>query len=158
VRQLGLNGLHITSKIIPQWFWCTFEQIENPQTTGVNMKLAMAPEVQKTNKEAQAAFAGTKWAYYQLDGVQTAYTQDPDASPCIVSAQSPCLANTQIETYFQGSSSCITCHSLASIGPKGARFNLWNYSGGNQQGYVGNPPQMSSYVPLDFVWSMREAH
>ncbi len=27
-RVVGLNGLHITSKILPQWFWCTFEQIE----------------------------------------------------------------------------------------------------------------------------------
>ena len=46
-RIVGLNGLHISSKALPQWIWCTFEQIENPQTTGVTMKLPIAPAVQQ---------------------------------------------------------------------------------------------------------------
>lgn len=155
---LGLTGLHITSNVVPQWFWCTFEQTENAETTKVKLKLPIPAAVQQSNAAMQKAFAGTFWAYYQLDGVQMNYIQHPDAAACPQDSEASCLANTQIETYFQESSSCITCHSLASIGPKGSRFNFWNYAGGNQQGYMGKPPSMRSYVPLDFVWSLREAH
>jgi hypothetical protein len=157
VRKVGLSGLHISSKALPQWVWATFEQIEDPQTTGVNLLLPIPAAVQQSNRQMQAMFAGTEWAYYQLDGVQTAFVQDPDASACPGKAKAPCLANTQIETYFQASSSCITCHSLSSIGPGGSRFSFWRYTGGNQKGYMGNPPPLRSDVPLDFVWSMREA-
>jgi hypothetical protein len=157
VRVVGLNGLHITSKVLPNWLWCTFEQIENSKTTPVKLELPIAPEVQKVNQHMQAAFRGTKWAYYRLDGVQTAYADNPNAADCIVNAKDSCLANSQIETYFQGSSSCITCHALASIGPGGARYSLWSYRGGDQQGYMGSPPPLKQDVSLDFVWSMREA-
>jgi len=157
VRVVGLSGLHITSKSLPDWFWCTFEQIENSKTTPVKLVLPIAPEVQKVNQGMQAAFRGTKWAYYRLDGVQTAYANNPDAANCIVNAKDSCLANSQIETYFQGSSSCITCHALASIGPGGKRYSLWSFRGGNQQGHMGSPPPLKQDVPLDFVWSLREA-
>ena len=156
-RVVGLNGLHITSKILPQWFWCTFEQIENPQTTPITLKLPIATDVQLLNTDMQRAMAGLKWAYYRLDGVQTADANDRNAANCIVDSKYSCLANSQIETYFQGSSSCLTCHSTASIGPDGKRYSLWTYRGGNQQGHMGSPLPMKSYVPLDFVWSMREA-
>jgi hypothetical protein len=156
-RVLGLNGLHITSKILPQWFWCTFEQIDNPITTPAKLDLPIAADVQLLNKEMQRAMAGMKWAYYRLDGVQTAEANDRNAANCIADSKYSCLANSQIETYFQGSSSCLTCHSTASIGPDGKRYSLWTFRGGNQQGHMGSPPQMKSYVPLDFVWSMREA-
>jgi hypothetical protein len=156
-RVVGLNGLHITSKVLPQWFWCTFEQIENPATTPITLKLPIATDVQLLNKEMNRAMAGMKWAYYRLDGVQTADANDPNAANCIVDSKDSCLANSQIETYFQGSSSCLTCHSTASIGPDGKRYSLWTFRGGNQQGHMGSPPPMKSYVPLDFVWSMREA-
>jgi hypothetical protein len=156
-RLVGLNGLHITSKALPQWFWCTFEQIENAQTTPITLKLPIADAVQQSNKTMQAGLAGTKWAYYRLNGVQTEFVKNPEAASCIDNPGGTCLANSQMETYFQGSSSCITCHSRASIGPNGTRASLWNYVGGNQQGFVGTPPPMKSYVPLDFVWSMREA-
>jgi hypothetical protein len=89
--------------------------------------------------------------------VQTDFVQNAASPSCTVNPQVSCLANTQIESYFQGSSSCVTCHKLASIGPKGSRFNFWTYTGGDQQGYMGNPPSMQSYVPLDSVWSLREA-
>ena len=157
VRVVGLSGLHITSKFLPDWFWCTFEQIENSKMTPVKLELPIAPEVQRVNAVMQAAFRNTKWAYYRLDGVQTSYANNPDAANCIVNAKDSCLANSQIETYFQGSSSCITCHSLASIGPGGKRYSLWTFRGGDQQGHMGSPPPLKQDVPLDFVWSLREA-
>ena len=77
-RVVGLNGLHITSKILPQWFWCTFEQIENPTTTPAKLILPIAEDVQLLNKDMQRAMAGLKWAYYRLDGVQTADANDAE--------------------------------------------------------------------------------
>jgi hypothetical protein len=62
------------------------------------------------NKDFQQSLAeiNAKWQYYALMKVQTAYVD---------AAKQPILSsNTQMETYFQGKSSCISCHNLASIG------------------------------------------
>ncbi len=152
---VGLTGLHITSKALPNWIWITFEQIENPITTGVKPLVPIDPAVATVNAQMQAALAGTPLAYYQLMGVQTEYT---------ASGQPTLLANTQIETTFQKSSSCITCHQRASISTgKVARLDLFSMKAGNLAGYVGEPdlapfgPGSNQYTALDFVWSMREA-
>jgi hypothetical protein len=104
-----------------------------------------------------------------LRGTQTDYL-DEDGRAAL-------LANSNIERGFQLSSSCITCHSLASVGPlqrdedgismqrvkflreayfvDGVRF------GG--KGYVGTPPDSLFQLPdgrmqrSDFVWSMIRA-
>jgi len=152
---VGLTGLHITSKLVPQWAWITFEQVDNAETTGVTAKLPIDPAAAAANQRFQQALAGTPLASYRLMGVQTAFTDG--GKPTL-------LANTQIETYFQTSSSCITCHALASIGPSAKpRFELFHLVAGNLEGYVGDPPAApfgpgpDQYVKLDFVWSMREA-
>lgn len=85
---VGLTGLHITSKALPNWIWITFEQIENPITTGVKPLVPIDPAVATVNAQMQAALAGTPLAYYQLMGVQTEYT---------ASGQPTLLANTQID-------------------------------------------------------------
>jgi hypothetical protein len=147
----GLTGLHITSKALPKWLWTTFEQIDNPTTTGATLALPIAPEVQASNAAMQKAFAGTRWAYYRMNGVETSF---------IDRAQKPALlASSQMETRFQLSSSCITCHSLASIGPaSNPRFNPFQIAPGGLSGYVGLPPAFPADMkPLDFVWSMRRA-
>ena len=152
---VGLTGLHITSKLVPQWAWITFEQVDNAETTGVTAKLPIDPAAQAANEKFQQALAGTPLASYRLMGVQTAFTD---------AGKPTLLANTQIETYFQTSSSCITCHALASIGPSSKpRFELFHLVAGNLEGYTGDPPAApfgpgpEQYVKLDFVWSMREA-
>jgi len=150
---VGLTGLHITSKALPNWFWVTFEQNENATTTQTKHTLPIAPDVAAANATMQRLFAGTVWQYYRMDGYQTGYG----------AADKPTLlANSQMETNFQSSSSCMTCHSLASIGalkPGPPRFPFFN----NMQGYTGAPPTApfgsgpGQFTPLDFVWSMREA-
>src|ERR1035441_5981316 len=116
--RIGLTGLHITSRVVPDWVWMTFEQVENPTAAyksflgqkgaslgpNPNSDSNLAP----INQRWQQKLAGTKWQYYKLIKVQTKFAD---------SSNQPVLSgNTQMETYFQANSSCITCHRLASIG------------------------------------------
>ena len=152
---VGLTGLHVTSKALPSWFWATFEQVDDARTTNASLVLPIAPEVAASNDAMHTAFAGTRWQYYSLDGTQTAFVD---------SAQAPTLlANSQIETGFQRSSSCITCHALASIGPSSnPRFNFFQLKPGGMAGFVGAPPTApfsagGEFRTLDAVWSLRRA-
>ncbi len=151
---VGLTGLHIASKVLPKWFWVTFEQTENAATTKTKLNLPIPPDVAAGNAKMQRLLGGTFWQYYMMDGYQTEF---------LAAGKPTLLANSQIETNFQSSSSCITCHALASIGaannPGGARFAFFK----NFQGYIGAPPTSpfgpgpQQYTQLDYVWSMREA-
>jgi hypothetical protein len=146
----GLTGLHIISRVLDNWFWATFEQVDNATTTGMNLKLPIDPAVQRSSAQMQQAFAGTRWQFYQLNGVQSDFTAGGAPTR---------LANSQIESHFQLTSSCITCHSLASAGPpSNLRVGFW--IGADAQGYVGASPfarLSKGNVPLDFVWSLRRA-
>ena len=94
----GLTALHLTTKDLPNWLWATFEHVGNPAAELPDNDRAGIPE----------ALKATKWANYRLRGTQTDFS-DSAGQPTI-------LANTQIETGFQQTSSCITCHSRATIG------------------------------------------
>lgn len=101
----GLTAMHITTKDLPNWLWATFEHEDNP-----------LPELSDNDRVGQPSeFKGTKWEHYRLRGTQTDFT-DSTGQPTL-------LANTQIEQGFQQSSSCITCHSRATIGDPQAANN-----------------------------------
>ncbi|HWT65948.1 MAG TPA: hypothetical protein VN151_07515 [Terracidiphilus sp.] len=168
--RIGLTGLHITSKVVPDWVWITFEQVDNPTATykwflgqkgaalgpNPNFDTSLAP----LNREMQQDLAPTKWQYYALMKVQIAYI-NPSNQPILMS-------NTQMETYFQSNSSCISCHNLASIGKpqnstQGLRLNVFY----PLQPYIGTIDFQSianqqfpgeSFKAMDFVWSLRNAH
>ncbi|MGD9922979.1 MAG: hypothetical protein AB7V13_16295 [Pseudorhodoplanes sp.] len=116
VRPFGLVGLHIITKDIPNWFWATFEHVENPQAS-VGSLDRHSPAGKGYPPEAE----GTVWQYYRLRGTQTDFVT-PTGRPTV-------LANTQIEGSFQESSSCITCHARASIG---RRLDNIRVDGGRQ--------------------------
>ncbi|MCB9608732.1 MAG: hypothetical protein H6716_19240 [Polyangiaceae bacterium] len=149
----GLTGLHIISKALPNWVWATFEQVDNAKTTEAKLLQPIAPDVAAANAKMQQALQGTVWANYQLIGVMTEPVAD--GKPVI-------LANSQMETGFQSTSSCLTCHSTASIGPDdNPRFQFFKPG---FQGYVGEPPsqpfdaaQGGKFTRLDFVWSLKRA-
>ncbi len=103
---MGLTGLHIITKALPQWVWITFEQVNNEKCTQVKRLQPIPQNIASVNAQMQKALAGTKWKNYELVGVQTSAM---DGSTPVV------LANTQIETAFQTRSSCLTCHAIASI-------------------------------------------
>jgi hypothetical protein len=177
----GLTGLHIASKVIPNWFWTTFEQVDNQSTTRAPATVFIPPDVQKVNDEVHAALPATSvWRFYNMRGVTTAFT-NPDGTAAI-------LSNTQLETAFQRSSSCITCHRLSTRGSGSeGRLGFFQNTSSGIQGYVGAPSDPSNkyldpfgtpvcydpsrivfnncktpnptlvYKTLDYVWSLREA-
>jgi hypothetical protein len=103
-----LTGFHVITKDLPNWFWCDFEHVDGLMTVNGDQ----AAELDSTDLARAGgphpSTTGTKWANYRLRGVQTDFT-DTFGRPTI-------LANTQIEKGFQQTSSCITCHSRATIG------------------------------------------
>lgn len=127
---VGLVALHIASKIIPNWHWSTFEQIDNPGLAdyiGVHDSFGMRPtdiwpnrgtnqgysEVGVLTDELMAMMKAHRLSpalskYYRLKGAQTDFT-DRTGRPTIV-------GNSITEAGFVSTSSCITCHARASTG------------------------------------------
>ncbi len=176
----GLVSIHITSRVLTKWFWATFEHIDNrgQKHAGDDGWLLPSrdrfacdqPPYDCERAPVNIGLEGTKWEYFLLRGTQTDY-YDENGSASL-------LANSNVERGFQLSSSCITCHALASMGPilpdssmqrvaflpsspllqlKGANF------GG--KGYVGTPDTNLFKLKdgkvmkqTDFAWSLSEAN
>jgi hypothetical protein len=167
----GLTAIHITTKDLPNWFWTTFEHVDNAKRTGAE------PWILPTYDAAAGpngypeglGVEGTRWANYRLRGTQAEFANSI--------GQPTLLANSQIEKGFQTSSSCITCHARATIGPKTGRvanrLSIFEQDYGDVTvGSVGIPDQglftkktsddtvtgKLNYLQLDFVWSLGRAH
>ena len=157
VGRAALTGMHITSKALPEWAWITFENVNNYKYTTSTIELGIPAEVQAVNEQIQPLLQekGSKYANYELVGTQIGYNQ-----PTL-------LANSQIESHFQRTSSCITCHAFASIATQNTgpfRLSFVDTTGGNLSYYVGELPQetldqieQKEFIPMDFVWSLRLA-
>lgn len=182
----GLVALHIASKDLPNWFWATFEHVDNgasPDLHSGNPPLqdrfacgAVRPDCNRA--PAGVGLEGTVWANYRLRGTMIRFTDDR-GTPLV-------LANSKLESRVRPDhSSCITCHSRASIGlDNGQAVRLPIFADGASDdaamghdgsvlrtGYIGlpqaswfsGPSQGSSsgsgraFAPLDFVWSLRNA-
>jgi hypothetical protein len=165
IARIGLTGLHVISKVLPNWYWMTFEQVDNATTTfkyrlgeksdavgpNTNYDEALDP----VNKLWQQALTGTKWRYYALMGTQTQFVNS--------SQQATVLGSTQMETYFQPNSSCISCHKLTSIGPMTNPrlkifYPLMPYTGvvTFQQVATEQYPGQT-FKEMDYAWSFRNA-
>lgn len=124
----GLVALHIITKDLPNWTWATFEHIDNECLTDAenNPKLKSIDKYGRNSdgsvsKELKNDFIKNglpeKWyEYYRLRGTQTDFTS-PTGEDII-------LANTYIESGFELTSSCMTCHAKASVGAKLTRQQL----------------------------------
>ena len=145
----ALAGLHISNKLLPTWVWITFENVYNDQFTRAKLELPVPEAVQAANQAHQQRLqaAGSVFANYRLNGVQTAYTE-----PGFLGASTPALlANSTLESAFQSRSSCVTCHGTAAIHPDGRYFDAGTP--------IGAPADLHAqgFAPLDFVWSMKRA-
>lgn len=175
----GLTALHITTKDLPNWFWATFEHVDNPDLAGNEPWLLTSRDTFACKGEATSecnlpakgiGLEGTKWENYRLRGTQIEFT-DARGTPTL-------LANSHPEEGFQETSSCITCHSRASIGRIGgqiARLSIFDLSQGERltqigsvRGYVGVPQHAwfiadtsvgpkRLFVQQDFVWALARA-
>src|SRR6185437_11715484 len=76
----GLLGFHITSKDLPNWFWATFEQRENPYRCKVN-GCSDTFGLDKSMNNPSSALIGLlqqhnvppEWLNYRLTGTQTSF-------------------------------------------------------------------------------------
>lgn len=102
-RPFGLAGIHIITKDIPNWFWTTFEHVDNPEAN-----IGALDSYSPGDKGYPPEVEGTVWRFYRLRGTQVDFVTST-GRPTI-------LGNTQIEGSFQGTSSCIACHARATIG------------------------------------------
>jgi hypothetical protein len=161
----ALVGIHISSKLYPNWLWATFEPQDkrtNPNRCNPSLynacldpwgsKPAKSTGAKtKTTPKLQALFkaAGSKldksFQNYRLVGTQTQYNQ-PTAS-------NGNLGNSFVEFNAQVSpyqASCITCHSYAQRNAAGKTPPGGPLPGANS---VGLPtPLPEGYKPLDFSW------
>jgi len=154
VGRAALSGMHIITKPVPQWFWVTFENVYDAQYTFAHNELPMSDSTKQANAIYQPALKnqGSIFANYQLTGTQWQFLDPSSGQPIL-------LANSQIETAFQRSSSCATCHSTSSYSVKDGYFNMVKEQDGGITYYTGNPPtdKMTGYDSLDFVWSLKRA-
>lgn len=160
-KTYGLVALHIITKDIPKWFWCSFRQLDGP-----------TPQIPSVDNFGRpSTLNGTKWQHYELSGTQTDFT-DALGRPTL-------LSDPHIESTFE-KTSCITCHAFANIGapstrPLGDRFPFFAFADPStpvppdatldpeSRLPIGNPPAsvffadaaktQQQYVQLDFVFS-----
>jgi hypothetical protein len=165
-RLYGLDALHIARKDLGSWFWATFEHVDN-RTRGDDEgwqlpsrdTFACRNEAADCNAAPRGiGLADTVWNYYRLRGTLVRFV-DTQNRPLL-------LANSDLEAGMQTSSSCITCHSRASIGRVAGTpmrlpiFESTDSEHSTRRGYVGLPRAewFAQFQPLDFVWSLAKAH
>jgi hypothetical protein len=173
---VGLVSLHVASKVIPNWAWMTFEQVDNlgrcdyigchdsfgqtPFNVPTSQTLGKAyPPGMLTNGVLQLFAAGginPEWTFYRLKGTQIDFTT-PTGAPTL-------LGNSVTEAGFVPTSSCMTCHARATINSQqsslqvflqtqsltsanGAPDPAW-YTSADAQG-----PQ-TLYAQTDFLWEL----
>ena len=133
---LGLVAMHIVSKDVPNWFWCTFEHVDNPgrgDYIGSHDSYGAEPahipsrtdklfQTYPAEKQTAALLAllgkngftgawGAQWQHYRLKGSQIDFT-DPAGRPLL-------LGNSVTEAGFVPTASCITCHARAAVTARG---------------------------------------
>ena len=117
----GLVALHITTKDLPNWFWATFEHVDNKKagrvSEGIDLDGWQLPSVDRfactpdrvgcEEIPKSIGLEGTKWANYRLRGTQVDY-QNSLGEPTL-------LSNSVLEKGLQ-KSSCVSCHAKAAAG------------------------------------------
>ncbi|WP_218511785.1 hypothetical protein [Variovorax sp. dw_308] len=173
----GLVSLHIITKDLPDWFWADFGHIDcETRQNACNIdgqEPALTLPVDSTTRGPGATAGkdgvrketeGTVFKNYILRGTQTDFTT-AQGEPTI-------LSNPVIENGFQ-TSSCMSCHARAGIGPRLIGLDGKPFAGRNilnpgdptlgpmnpallgaGDGAAGNPPNRTIlYLQTDFVWS-----
>lgn len=171
----GLVALHIMTKRLGNWTWATWEWVGNagrcdyigchdefgvtpsdvaPQTPlgGSYPPGTLTPALQA---KFTAAGLSAEWQNYRLKGSQTMFTD--------TTGRATLLGNSITEAGFVSSSSCITCHGIASVDNTGRINPTFGFT---SSGDSSNGPLLPSmfwngttlkYMPVDFVWAFANA-
>ena len=152
VGYAAMSGLHVVNKLNPAWVWTTFENINNSKYTVTNDTPA-APMTNSTGPTAAAKPVNASFqannptlSKYELIGVEYKPIKQV-------------LANSQLESAFQNTSSCLACHSTAAYSNNDGYFNFaLNQGGGIVYPTAPLPASdFNGYKKLDFVWSLKRA-
>lgn len=128
----GLVAMHISTKALPNWFWSTFEWVDNAgrcDYIGCNDCFGVTPANTPSYSDAfgktypggaltpallamfqKSGFTGdwgAQWQNYRLKGSMTEFT-DSMGAPVLV-------GNSVTENGFVQTASCMTCHSRAAV-------------------------------------------
>jgi hypothetical protein len=161
-RTYILVAMHVITKDLPFWFWASFvhkDQDKDPGTAYVAPLVAEQP--------IPSVLKGTPFENYRLIQEQV---QEPNGKlvPDGKGAQldwvtrvgeGTVLGNPNIESGFEQQSSCINCHSHASIGRASNGSLAYNKIPLNV-GVVNNGDFLVNgtvFYPLDFLWSLQNA-
>ena len=160
---VALVALHITTKLVPNWTWATFEHWKNPgrcDDEGCRDTFGAAQPVVAANQKPEHGYdkcapseslrrlfaeAGVAdiWLNYCLKGTQIVFT-----NPVL-------LGNSVIERINAGipikNSSCITCHAFASFDATGTP----NFAA-LQKNPVGpfTSKDLGTFATADFIWGI----
>lgn len=182
---VGLNAFHVVSKALPNWFWSTFEHVDNPgrcDAIGCRDAFGSDPAFVPPHRRPGAPYppgnltqelqtllgsAGLDevWKLYRLKGTQVDFT-DALGRPNL-------LGNSVLEPYFEATSSCMTCHTRAAVSNNttSGKSSLSVLSSVSPlQGHVGTPDPawfQTSHSTLpegaanivwrtDFLWELTE--
>lgn len=155
-RLWGLTALHVTTKILPGWFWATFEHVENPGYAIVAHPDPFGldggqPSRALVDLMTAGGLDASIWRHYRLDGTQTEYTER-DGAPVV-------LGNSIIEAGFTAASSCRTCHVRSTIGEGATRLSFEPLVGTPDPAWFVTPshPPTPRYLRLDYAWSLARA-
>lgn len=164
----GLVALHITTRDVPNWFWATFEHVDNPRRgkdlpsrdrfglTGTRPSPALLAMFKR-------AGLGPEWTHYRLEGAQVDFV-DRSGKPILV-GNSEIEGNVDLNRNGMRTSSCITCHARSALNRDG-RYLLPNksedprvvsYVGKVDPSWFTDQTGKKSFMKRDFVWSLEEA-
>lgn len=170
----GLVSLHIITKDLPNWFWATFEHKDNECLSEAE-KNPLLKSVDTYGKNPDGTISkelkgdlikngmSDKWHNYVLRGSQIDFTSS--------TGENLILANTYTENGFVTTSSCITCHARATVGPYDGDGNMNHLSIFESRkptyvGHIGSPnsnwfyqynpdgTKDVKYLQTDFMWSI----
>jgi hypothetical protein len=175
-KTYALVSMHIISKLVPNWTWATFEHRLNKgrcdymgcrDNFGAVRQIEPAhtppggtyPACEKTPGVKQvfaSAKLGAVWENYCLKGSQVDF---------ITTTGLPTLlGNSVTEDGFVSSSSCLTCHSRASVTSAGADAQDAGFVGNKSPNGApdpawfwnnpGTPSQSLKAFQSDFVWAI----
>jgi hypothetical protein len=151
----GLIGLHIITKDLPNWFWATFEHVDNKslgpgwQLPSVDRFACPAAPHDCNEAPKNVGLEGTKWANYRLRGAQVDFIDSTGAATR--------LANSTIEL-DQIHSSCMTCHSLAAKNKDGVSLGFQFVIGPPNENSFRDPgTKKQIFFQQDFVFSLDQA-
>jgi len=146
----GLAALHIITKDIPNWFWCTFHHKEAPIPDA-----QFGHGIGNGDSHGQPSeLKGTIWENYSLGGTQADFIES--------NGKETLLSDALIEKGFV-ESSCISCHARATISPHEDIQALGSFP------VVGPPNPLDYFFPdatdpskpgkpkllqTDFLWSI----